>query len=138
MLWYEWRTGTVRFSDKNPRPQRGDWPRCGAHCKGTGQPCRARALANGRCKYHGGLSTGPKTPAGKTRAIHCFHRPSRRRICSRRSNPARRWRRVSYSTYTKRPARRGRGLDQATRDEQAANEQHRRRYAPGYFGIGLN
>jgi len=29
------------------------------------KPCQARALTNKRCKYHGGLSTGPRTPAGK-------------------------------------------------------------------------
>ncbi|HKF94967.1 MAG TPA: HGGxSTG domain-containing protein [Gammaproteobacteria bacterium] len=34
-----------------------------------GQACQAQALANGRCKYHGGLSTGPKTLQGKVRAL---------------------------------------------------------------------
>jgi hypothetical protein len=38
---------------------------CGAHARSTGQPCRAQALANGRCKNHGGLSTGPRTPEGR-------------------------------------------------------------------------
>ena len=38
---------------------------CGAHAKSTGHPCKAKALANGRCKNHGGMSTGPKTPAGR-------------------------------------------------------------------------
>jgi hypothetical protein len=42
--------------------------RCGAYARSTGQPCQAKALANGRCKNHGGLSTGPRTEAGK-RAI---------------------------------------------------------------------
>jgi hypothetical protein len=38
---------------------------CGAR-KQNGQPCRQRALfCNGRCKFHGGLSTGPKTEAGR-------------------------------------------------------------------------
>jgi len=40
---------------------------CGAYARSTGNPCRAKALANGRCKNHGGLSTGPKTPEGKSR-----------------------------------------------------------------------
>ena len=39
--------------------------KCGAHAKSTGHPCKAKALANGRCKNHGGMSTGPKTPAGR-------------------------------------------------------------------------
>jgi hypothetical protein len=50
-------------------PMRGNWLRCGAHCKSTGNPCQVRVLANGRCKYHGGLSTGPKTSEGKAGAL---------------------------------------------------------------------
>jgi hypothetical protein len=39
--------------------------RCGAFARSTGQPCKAKALVNGRCKNHGGLSTGPKTLEGR-------------------------------------------------------------------------
>ena len=38
---------------------------CGAYARSTGKPCQAKALPNGRCKNHGGMSTGPKTPAGR-------------------------------------------------------------------------
>ena len=38
-------------------------PRCGAKCKRTGLPCRAVAMANGRCRMHGGRSPG--APAGE-------------------------------------------------------------------------
>ena len=38
---------------------------CGAHARSTGLPCRAKALPNGRCKSHGGSSTGPNTPEGR-------------------------------------------------------------------------
>jgi hypothetical protein len=38
---------------------------CGAHARTTGLPCKAKALANGRCKNHGGMSTGPRTAEGK-------------------------------------------------------------------------
>jgi hypothetical protein len=38
---------------------------CGAHARSTGQPCQAKGLANGRCKNHGGMSTGPKTLEGR-------------------------------------------------------------------------
>ena len=38
---------------------------CGAFARSTGHPCKAKALANGRCKNHGGMSTGPKTVEGK-------------------------------------------------------------------------
>jgi len=43
--------------------------KCGAFARSTGKPCRMKALANGRCRLHGGLSTGPKTEEGKERAL---------------------------------------------------------------------
>jgi hypothetical protein len=39
--------------------------KCQAYARSTGHPCKAKALANGRCKNHGGMSTGPKTPEGR-------------------------------------------------------------------------
>ena len=39
--------------------------KCGAYARSTGNPCQAKALANGRCKNHGGMSTGPKTLEGR-------------------------------------------------------------------------
>ena len=38
---------------------------CGAYARSTGKPCQAKALTNGRCKNHGGMSTGPRTPEGR-------------------------------------------------------------------------
>ncbi len=35
-------------------------PRCGAHARTTGKPCKKAAMANGRCRNHGGRS-----PKGK-------------------------------------------------------------------------
>ncbi|MGQ0619355.1 MAG: HGGxSTG domain-containing protein [Panacagrimonas sp.] len=43
-------------------------PRCGAYARSTGKPCEAKALGNGRCRNHGGLSTGPRTVEGRSRA----------------------------------------------------------------------
>jgi hypothetical protein len=43
--------------------------KCGAFARSTGKPCRMKALANGRCRLHGGLSTGPKTVEGKAKAL---------------------------------------------------------------------
>jgi hypothetical protein len=31
-------------------------PRCGAHSRRTGQPCRNGAMPNGRCRMHGGAT----------------------------------------------------------------------------------
>src|ERR1700741_3722325 len=43
-------------------------PRCGARSKRTGKPCRGAGMPNGRCKLHGGKSTGPRTPEGLERS----------------------------------------------------------------------
>ena len=43
-------------------------PRCGARSKRTGKPCRGAAMPNGRCKFHGGKSTGPRTMEGLERS----------------------------------------------------------------------
>jgi hypothetical protein len=50
-------------------------PLCGAKCR-DGHPCKAKAVVNpktdkpknGRCRIHGGLSCGQKTPEGKQRS----------------------------------------------------------------------
>ena len=42
---------------------------CGARSRQTGKPCRLVSLCpGGRCKYHGGLSSGPRTAVGKAKA----------------------------------------------------------------------
>lgn len=42
---------------------------CGA-MKKTGDRCRSKELhRGGKCKFHGGLSTGARTPEGKAKAI---------------------------------------------------------------------
>jgi hypothetical protein len=41
-------------------------PRCGAHIR-SGDCCRQPAMKNGRCRLHGGLSTGPRTAEGRAR-----------------------------------------------------------------------
>ena len=39
--------------------------RCGAYARSTGLPCQAKALANGKCRLHGGLARGATTPEGR-------------------------------------------------------------------------
>jgi hypothetical protein len=41
-------------------------PRCGAKRRDGGS-CRQPAMRNGRCRMHGGKSTGPRTPEGLER-----------------------------------------------------------------------
>jgi hypothetical protein len=52
--------------DRLPLPKK-DRPRCGA-LTGSGTPCLLKVEAGKRrCRLHGGLSTGPRTVAGKAR-----------------------------------------------------------------------
>lgn len=42
---------------------------CTATAKHSRKQCRCKALANGKCRFHGGLSTGPKSFMGRVRAL---------------------------------------------------------------------
>jgi hypothetical protein len=66
----------VKKSERRPHEKRRGWlqnsnppgdpskaPRCGAKTR-RGSFCQCPAMANGRCRLHGGLSTGPKTAEG--------------------------------------------------------------------------
>ena len=56
-------------------------PRCGAKTR-KGTPCQAPAVwnlerdkpRNGRCRMHGGLSSGPRTEEGKRRSLDALRR----------------------------------------------------------------
>ena len=50
----------------NPRGNPNAAPRCGARTRAAA-PCRSPAMPNGRCRMHGGTSTGPRTLAGLNR-----------------------------------------------------------------------
>ena len=57
-----------------PRPPRPKRVICGAKTR-KGTPCRAKSeLGRRRCKFHGGMSTGPKTPEGKARIAEAQRR----------------------------------------------------------------
>jgi hypothetical protein len=47
----------------NPAGDPNTAPRCGAKTR-NGKKCRAPAMRNGRCRMHGGTSTGPRTREG--------------------------------------------------------------------------
>src|ERR1700730_844079 len=47
----------------NPPGDLSKAKRCGARTR-AGPPCKAPAMPNGRCRMHGGPSTGPRTEAG--------------------------------------------------------------------------
>lgn len=59
---------------RHPPPYKPAFPEvlrglaCGAKTR-AGTPCKQVSIyANGRCKLHGGLSTGPTTAAGKAKS----------------------------------------------------------------------
>lgn len=64
-----YRDAMAQISEDNNRarntPMKGE--RCGAITRRK-TSCMCKALANGRCKLHGGLSTGPKTLEGKIKS----------------------------------------------------------------------
>src|SRR5450631_584901 len=79
------------LKNSNPSGDPSGAPRCGAKTR-KGKKCLAPAMCNGRCRMHGGASTGPRTPEGLAR--------------SRRAN----WKHGSYSAEAKAELRRVRQL----------------------------
>jgi hypothetical protein len=57
----EQRTGPLR--NGNPRGDLREVAKCGAMTRRQTR-CQSPAMKNGRCRLHGGLSTGPRTPEG--------------------------------------------------------------------------
>jgi hypothetical protein len=47
--------------------------------------CRAWAMENGRCRVHGGASTGPKSPEGKARVVTAMVEGRRKLVARRRA-----------------------------------------------------
>jgi hypothetical protein len=48
---------------------------CGAHCRTTGEPCKNPPMPNGRCRMHGGKSTGrPQTGGMFTKSAKAMRR----------------------------------------------------------------
>jgi len=69
-----WLGNGLRIKHQWRAPKRLRRQQCGAKCR-DGHACRAPVAwdklancpRNGRCKLHGGLSTGPRTKAGRER-----------------------------------------------------------------------
>jgi hypothetical protein len=81
--WWRWYREAMRFlarmeeriAPEYRRTRKAERPKCGAKCQ-DGTWCQAPAVwdrernqpRNGRCRAHGGLSTGPRTVEGKRRS----------------------------------------------------------------------
>jgi len=61
---------------------------CGAKTR-SGRPCKQLVISpcNGRCKFHGGHSTGPRTRKGKARAALNGLQAKRAKKCQGEANP---------------------------------------------------
>lgn len=68
-------SGQLTALQKNGRPDKPVWQAtrrvtCGAKRHRDGQPCQAKSEpGKRRCRFHGGRSTGPRTPEGRARAL---------------------------------------------------------------------
>jgi hypothetical protein len=56
-----------RLRNGNPSGDYMKAPRCGAKTRAGGCSCRQPAMRNGRCRFHGGKSTGARTATGRAR-----------------------------------------------------------------------
>ena len=80
-VWIDRETGNLVSKHRTPRMPRMDRPRCGARTR-KNTHCLAMPIwddvhdrpRNGRCRNHGGLSTGPRTVEGKERAAEARQR----------------------------------------------------------------
>jgi len=61
MTPHEQRRGRLKQGNQPGDPSKA--ARCGAKTR-QGCPCKCPAMRNGRCRLHGGLSTGARTPEG--------------------------------------------------------------------------
>jgi hypothetical protein len=93
-------------------------PRCGAARKRDGLPCRQRALANGRCRFHGG-----KTPRGDQWHTRQWPRGSGAIAVGKADRKIRDRQRID--------AKRASRIAAMTAAEREAYEAWRRAHAPG-------
>jgi hypothetical protein len=109
-----------RLNNGNPS---GDYlvaRRCGARAR-CGHPCGQPAMRNGRCRFHGGKSTGARTPQGlaRCRAARLVHGGRARHLIELRSfacHSARRLHGLVRLARGGRPRPAGHGVDRSDSD----------------------
>jgi hypothetical protein len=86
VAWHLLEEGTVKTWDE-ARAIADAQTRCNAKTR-KGTPCQARGLGKGdRCKFHGGLSTGPLTPEGKAKTLAALQAGYRRWLAAKKAAP---------------------------------------------------
>jgi len=116
-----------RLNNGNPS---GDFlcaPRCGAATR-AGHACRQPAMANGRCRLHGGKSTGPRTAAGleRSRAARLVHGFRSGRLIALRSATAQTARELKQLTRVAQASAPQEGF--TTKSQRARSERVSRAY----------
>ena len=103
--------GLGRLRHGNPPGDFRTAPRCGARTR-AGGCCRQPAMANGRCRLHGGMSTGPRTAAGlqRSRAARLVQGGRARSLLALRAAAAQSAARLARLTRLKRPLLAGHGV----------------------------
>ena len=88
---HEHRRGWLKHG--NPSGDLLKAPRCGARTRRQ-TPCLGPAMRNGRCRLHGGKSTGPRTPEGleRSRRARWKHGAYSREVRTLLAENRRRWR----------------------------------------------
>jgi hypothetical protein len=89
-------------------------PRCGAETR-AGCPCRQPAMKNGRCRLHGGKSTGARTADGQQRAqtARLIHGRRTAAVIAARSAAAAVSRRLAWMADLARELPAGHGVDRS-------------------------
>jgi hypothetical protein len=80
-------------------------------------PCQAEAMANGKCRRHGGKSTGPTSQAGKQRVAQAARESANRRHAELRASgqPARFYELTPEHRQAQRDARAGKPMSEDTK-----------------------
>ena len=105
-----------RLRHGNPSGDFAAAPRCGARTR-AGGACRQPAMANGRCRFHGGKSTGPRTAAGRAASAqaHLRHGGDTRELAALRSAAAASGARLAWLAVAGRACVAGHGVVPANR-----------------------
>ena len=87
-----------RLKNGNPPGDFSKAPRCGAKTR-RGTACQCPAMRNGRCRLHGGLSTGPRTAEGieRIRRANLKHGRYTKQAIAERAESRRSWRELRFA-----------------------------------------
>jgi hypothetical protein len=81
--WWQHGIATEQPKISPPYPDECRDMRCAARTR-SGSPCKnnGTTYSNGRCKFHGGLSSGPKSKSGKLKSAANGHVKKMKRIAN--------------------------------------------------------